>query len=147
MAEVIRVMIVDDSPETRDSLRRLLGFSSRIEVSAEATNGAEALEQLSRGTTDVVLIDVNMPVMDGLTATRQISHRYQGVAVIVLSAQDDPEYKSGAMVAGAEHYLTKPVALNELIDTVETAYVNHIANRSSRPATQLCNGPDTALLP
>lgn len=135
MAETIRVMMVDDSAETRDSLRLLLGFSDQIEVVAEAMNGVDALEKLAHLDLDVVLIDVNMPVMDGLTATERICRLHKGVAVIVISAQDDPDSVAGAMAAGARSYLTKPVSLNELIATVETAYGSCLQERRTRSTT------------
>ena len=72
MADQIRVLIVDDIPETRDHLTKLLGFESDIEVVGSAASGAQAIEIASKLTPDVVLMDINMPDMDGITATEKL---------------------------------------------------------------------------
>lgn len=120
MANSIQVMIVDDSDETRQSLKMLLGFAEGIEVIAEAGNGEEALHRLSVVTPDVVLMDINMPVMDGIQTTEQICKVYPHIAVIVISVQNDVDYIRKCMRAGAKDYLFKPVTMDLLIDTVET---------------------------
>ena len=73
MADQIRVLIVDDIPETRDHLTKLLGFESDVEVVGSAASGAQALEMAVRLSPDVVLMDINMPDMDGITATEKLS--------------------------------------------------------------------------
>ena len=73
MADQIRVLIVDDIPETRDHLTKLLGFESDIDVVGSAASGAQALELATKLTPDVVLMDINMPDMDGITATEKLS--------------------------------------------------------------------------
>ena len=73
MADTIRVLIVDDIPETRDHLTKLLGFESDIDVVGSAASGAEAIELATSLTPDVVLMDINMPDMDGIAATEQLA--------------------------------------------------------------------------
>lgn len=130
MAERIRVMIVDDSGETRESVRLLLGFSSDIEVVTEAENGRIALEELTRVGVDVVIMDVNMPEMDGITATARIQQLYPQVDVVMLSAESFPEDMARCLEAGARVCLRKPVTSSVLISAVESA--NNISAQKKR---------------
>lgn len=122
MAQTIQVMIVDDSDEVRSSLRMLLSLSGRVEVIGEAANGEEALRRLEVLTPDIVLMDLNMPVMGGLEATERISATFPEVAVVVLSVQDDVEYVRRSMRAGAKDYLFKPVSGDVLESTLVQVY-------------------------
>lgn len=122
MSGTIQVMIVDDSEETRQSVRMLLEFAEGVQVIAEAKDGADALNKLSVITPDVVLMDINMPVMDGAQATERICLQYPNIAVIVLSVQNDVEYIRRCMRAGAKDYLFKPVTAEVLAATIEEVY-------------------------
>lgn len=122
MGDTIQVMIVDDSDETRQSLRMLLEFADGIEIMGEARDGAEALHRLAVISPDVVLMDVNMPVMDGVQATERICLQYPHLPVIVLSVQNDVEYVRRCMRAGAKDYLFKPVSVDLLTSTIEEVY-------------------------
>ncbi|QSO48172.1 AAA family ATPase [Alicyclobacillus mengziensis] len=122
MAQTIQVLIVDDSDEVRGSIRMLLSLSGRIEVVGEAQNGEEALRRLEVLTPDIVLMDLNMPVMGGLEATERISAAFPEVAVVVLSVQDDVEYVRQSMRAGAKDYLFKPVSGDVLEATLIQVY-------------------------
>jgi pilus assembly protein CpaE len=112
-------MIVDDSSETREVLKMLLAFAGGVEVVAEAANGVEALQQLSIHIPDIVFMDVNMPVMDGVAATEEIHARFPDVTVIMLSVQNDIEYVRRCLRAGAKGYLFKPVPLEELRSSIQ----------------------------
>ncbi|WP_274436502.1 response regulator transcription factor [Alicyclobacillus sp. ALC3] len=122
MTGTIRVMIVDDSKDTRESVRLLLGFSSIVEVVVEAENGLVALEKLTHTQVDVVIMDVNMPEMDGITATTHIHQTYPQVAVVILSAEAFPEDLAQGLDAGAHSYLRKPVSAEALIAAVTDAH-------------------------
>jgi len=126
----IRVLIVDDSLETRSNMCKLLSFEEDIEVVGEAENGADALEKVLKLYPDVVLMDVNMPVMDGLKATEKISLISPKTAVIIISVQDDSDYLRKAMMAGAKDYLVKPVVTEQLVATIQDVYQMEAKRRS-----------------
>src|SRR3989304_616614 len=96
----IRVLIVDDHTLVRDGVRSLLGLSTDIEVIGEATNGREALAKIKRLAPDVVLMDLAMPVMNGLEATRRIRRQFPGTKVLALTQYDDDEYVIPIIEAG-----------------------------------------------
>lgn len=117
----IRVIIVDDVAETRENVRKLLQFESDIEVVATARTGREAIQQAQEANPDVVLMDINMPDMDGITATEIIRQKMQSVQVVVLSVQGDSNYMRRAMQAGACDFLTKPPMPDELVSGIRRA--------------------------
>lgn len=114
MSPTVSVMIVDDSAETRDVLKLLISYTSEAVVIAEAQNGQDALEQLRNLTPDLILLDINMPVMDGLAAAKHISRQYPHIKIIMLSVQNDLDYVRRSLAAGASDYLYKPVPLDQL---------------------------------
>lgn len=120
--EPIRVLLVDDTDETRDNVRRILSFDKDIAVIGEARDGLEALQKVQALNPDVVLMDVNMPKLDGISATERISLEHPGCSVIFLSVQGEPEYLRKAMMAGARDYLVKPFSGDELMDTIKRVY-------------------------
>jgi pilus assembly protein CpaE len=123
MADKIRVMIVDDIAETRDQLRKLLSFDPDIEVVAMAGSGEEALQTLTQSFPDVVLMDINLPGMDGIATTGKVVEAMPAVQVIMLSVQGETDYMRRAMMAGARDYLTKPPSADELLDAIHRAYI------------------------
>lgn len=118
----IRVVIVDDIADTRVNLRRLLQLSTEFEVVGEAENGREALECARRLLPDIVLMDINMPVMDGIQATERLTSEVPDSAVIMLSVQGESEYIRKAVTAGAYGYLFKPPSSEELTAAIYRAY-------------------------
>lgn len=122
MSQKIRVMIADDIKETRKNIITLLDFEPRIEVIGEAANGEEAIELSEKLKPDVILMDINMPVMDGLKATEKISEQFPDIIVIIMSVQGEREYLKKAMYCGAKEYLVKPFSLDTLIDTIIKTY-------------------------
>ncbi len=122
MADKIRVMIVDDIAETREQLRKLLSFDPDIEVVAMAGSGEEALKAIAQVFPDVVLMDINLPGMDGIATTGKIVEAIPTVQVIMLSVQGETDYMRRAMMAGARDYLTKPPSADELLDAIHRAY-------------------------
>lgn len=122
MADRIRVMIVDDIAETREQLRKLLSFDPDIEVVAMAGSGEEALKTITQVFPDVVLMDINLPGMDGITTTGKVVEALPTVQVIMLSVQGETDYMRRAMMAGARDYLTKPPSVDELLDAIHRAF-------------------------
>jgi pilus assembly protein CpaE len=120
-AVTIRVMVVDDIALTRENVIRSLQFQPSIEIVATASNGTQAIELVRATEPDVVLMDVNMPDMDGITATAGIKKVVPFTQVIILTVQDDVDYMRKAMLAGARDFLTKPPMIDELIQAVEGA--------------------------
>ena len=122
MADQIRVLIVDDIPETRDHLAKLLGFEGDIDVVGSAASGAEAIEQAGRLQPDVVLMDINMPGMDGITATEKLAAEVPTAAVIMMSVQGEADYLRRSMLAGAREFLVKPFSSDELTASIRQVY-------------------------
>ena len=122
MADQIRVLIVDDIPETRDHLAKLLGFESDIEVVGSAASGAEALTAAVSLLPDVILMDINMPDMDGITATEQLSAEVPTAAVVMMSVQGEADYLRRSMLAGAREFLVKPFSSDELTASIRQVY-------------------------
>lgn len=121
--EKIRVLIVDDIAETRENIRRMLQFDNNIEVVGMARTGREAIQLSQQAKPDVVIMDINMPDMDGITATLEIKKKAAYIQVVILSVQSDPSYMRKAMLAGARDFLTKPPMIDELSDAVRRAGV------------------------
>lgn len=109
----IRVLVADDEPRARQSLRALLTTQPHVLLIAEAANGQEALDRVGQHQPDVVLLDVRMPELDGLEATRQIKARWPGIRVIVHSMY--PEYRAEALAAGADAFVVKGDPPDELL--------------------------------
>ncbi len=122
MADKIRVVIVDDIAETREQLRKLLSFDPSIDVVALAANGEEAVRIATEQKPHVMLMDINMPGMDGITATGKIMEQHPAIQVIMLSVQGETDYMRRAMMAGARDFLTKPPSADELLDAIQRAY-------------------------
>ncbi|HVM73015.1 MAG TPA: response regulator [Anaerolineales bacterium] len=119
--EKFRVLIVDDIAETRENIRKLLQFEADIEVAAVARTGREAIQLTQEVNPDVVLMDINMPDMDGIAATEIIRQKMPAVQVVVLSVQGDQNYMRKAMLVGARDFLTKPPMPDELVAAIRRA--------------------------
>ncbi|HEY6072173.1 MAG TPA: response regulator, partial [Anaerolineales bacterium] len=117
----IRVLIVDDVAETRENVRKLLQFESDVEVIGAARSGKEGVQLAQELNPDVVLMDINMPDIDGIAATETIRHQSPETQVVILSVQGDQNYMRRAMLAGARDFLTKPPMGDELISAVRRA--------------------------
>jgi pilus assembly protein CpaE len=119
--EKFRILIVDDVAETRENLRKLLQFEADVEVIAVARTGKEAIQISTESDPDVVLMDINMPDMDGIAATEIIRQKMPSVQVVILSVQGDPNYMRRAMLVGARDFLTKPPMPDELVAAIRRA--------------------------
>lgn len=118
----IKVVIADDSLETRKNIKTLLSFEERIEVIGEAENGDEAVFIAKEAKPDIILMDINMPVKDGIRATEEISLNIPESTVIIISVQNEQEYMKKAMAAGARDYLDKPFTGEQLVRTIIKTY-------------------------
>jgi pilus assembly protein CpaE len=122
MTDTIKVLIVDDIPETRDHLTKLLGFEGDIDVVGSASSGVEAIDLARSLVPDVVLMDINMPDMDGITATEQLAQAVPTAAVIMMSVQGEADYLRRSMLAGAREFLVKPFSSDELTASIRQVY-------------------------
>jgi pilus assembly protein CpaE len=116
--EKIRLMIVDDIAETRENIRKLLQFEPDIHVVGAARSGEEALQIAVDTQPDVVLMDINMPDMDGIKATEALLEQVPFAQIVILSVQSEPDYMRRAMLAGARDFIAKPPSGDELIATI-----------------------------
>jgi pilus assembly protein CpaE len=120
-SEKIRVLIVDDVSETRENVKKLLQFEADVDVVGIARTGKEAIQVSQELNPDVVLMDINMPDMDGIAATEAIRAKQPAVQVVILSVQSDQNYMRKAMLVGARDFLTKPPMGDELISAIRRA--------------------------
>ena len=157
MSDQIRVLIVDDIPETRDHLTKLLGFEKDVEVVGAAASGAEALEMAAKLLPDVVLMDINMPEMDGIAATELLTARVPTASVVMMSVQGEADYLRRSMLAGAREFLVKPFSSDELTASIRQVYARERekigrmaaagrrgAARRRRPASRAASSPSSA---
>jgi pilus assembly protein CpaE len=105
MDDQIRVLIVDDIAETRDHLTKLLSFERDLVVVGAAASGPEAIEMAQKLLPDVVLMDINMPEMDGITATERLAPLVPTAAIVMMSVQGEADYLRRSMLAGAREFL------------------------------------------
>lgn len=118
----IKIIIADDVAETREILEKALYFEKDMVVVAKAANGREAVQLCRQHQPDVVLMDINMPEMDGIAATEAIMAQVPGTQVIIMSVQSEQEYLRRAMLAGAREYLIKPPDTDELVRSIRHVY-------------------------
>jgi two-component system response regulator NreC len=118
----VRVLVTDDHAIVRDGICALLALTGDIEAVGEATNGREALEMVRKLAPDVVLMDISMPLMDGLEATRRIHKEFPQTKVIVLTQYEDREYVLPVIEAGASGFVSKTAASSELTSAIRSVY-------------------------
>lgn len=118
----INVLIVDDIADTRENLRKLLFFERDIEVVGDVARGEEAIQRARELRPDVVLMDINLPGIDGITATEAIRAQLPSVQVIMMSVQGESEYLRRAMLVGAREFLVKPFGSEELASSIRRVH-------------------------
>ena len=128
--EMINVMLVDDHDLVRKGIRRLLDDTSGIKVVAEATDGEQAIQQVRRERPDVILMDVSMPGIGGLEATRKIKQVSPGMKVIAVTIHDDDPIPARLLEAGAAGYITKGCDVDEIVEAIRSV---HSGNRYITP--------------
>jgi DNA-binding NarL/FixJ family response regulator len=120
--QIVRVLVVDDQRLMRDGIASLLEMQDAIEVVGTASNGQEAIEKAASLCPDVILMDVRMPVMDGVEATRQVCRQLPSCRILMLTTFDDEEYVIDALRAGASGYLLKDLPAPDLASAVQAVY-------------------------
>ena len=119
----IKILIADDHAVVREGTRQILEHEADLEVVAEAGDGEEAVQMAGSFKPDVAIIDIAMPKLDGIGATKQIKTLYPNIAVLILTAYDDDQFVFSLLEAGAAGYLLKSVRGRELIDAIRAVYV------------------------
>jgi pilus assembly protein CpaE len=139
----IRLLVVDDIVETRNNLINLLYFERDIEVVDSATRGQEGIDKAKKLNPDIVLMDINMPDMNGIQATETIIKQVPGVAVIMMSVQGEQDYLRQAMRAGAREFLVKPFSGDELVSSIRHVYQDEQSKRRFAAPVQYLPGTPT----
>jgi len=129
VSEQIRIVIVDDIAETREHLTKLLSFESDIEVVGAAASGEEAVDLTGKLQPDILLMDINMPGMDGIATTERVSATFPTTSIIMMSVQGEADYLRRSMLAGAREFLVKPFSSDELTSSIRQVYIREKQKR------------------
>src|SRR2546430_88648 len=144
MAEKIRILVVDDIAETRENLAKLIGFEADMTIVASADGGNQAVELAKKERPDVILMDINMPDMDGITATEIIANTVPESPIIMMSVQGEQDYLRRSMLAGAREFLVKPFSADELVNAIrhvhEIEKVKRQRYQQQQPQQQMTGG-------
>jgi pilus assembly protein CpaE len=140
---MIKLLIVDDIPETRDHLSRLIGLEREIDVVGTAGSGEEAIQQAMDLRPDVIVMDINMPGMDGIAASEIIAQRLPFSAIIMMSVHGEAEHLKRAMNAGAREFLVKPFSGDEFSTSIKRVHERELARRESLQTTPAQSSPST----
>src|SRR5439155_25500653 len=130
----IKILIVDDIPETRDHLTKLLSFEQEVDVCGTAESGEEAIKAAMDLRPDVIVMDINMPGMDGVAASEIISQRLPTTPIIMMSVHGEAESLRRAMLAGAREFLVKPFSGDEFATSIKAVYERELARSSQLAA-------------
>ncbi len=144
MADKIRILVVDDIAETRENLAKLIGFEADMTIVASADGGNQAVEFAKKERPDVILMDINMPDMDGITATEIIANTVPESPIIMMSVQGEQDYLRRSMLAGAREFLVKPFSADELVNAIrhvhEIEKVKRARYQQQVPQQQMTGG-------
>ena len=119
---MIKVLIVDDQALIREGLNMMLSLYDEIKIVGEATNGKEAIETLGEEDVDLILMDIRMPIMNGVEATKIIKERYPHIKIIILTTFNEDEYIFEGLNNGADGYLLKDIGSQELVNNIKAVY-------------------------
>ncbi|MDY6902051.1 MAG: response regulator transcription factor, partial [Cyanobacteriota bacterium] len=122
---MVRLLLVDDQEIIRQGIKSLLESQSDFEVVGEAANGKQALSQAEALHPDMILMDVRMPIMDGIAATKAIIQQFSQIKILILTTFDDDEYISQGMQFGAKGYLLKDTPLEPLANAIRLVHAGH----------------------
>jgi DNA-binding NarL/FixJ family response regulator len=125
--DVINVFLVDDHVLLREGLCQLLALEQDIHVIGEAVDGLEAHQKIRQLRPDVVLMDIHLPIVDGLTLTRQITQEFPEIAVIMLTMHDQSQQMLQAVKNGARGYLLKSISAREMVETIRTVHADGLS--------------------
>ena len=123
---MIKVLVVDDQSLIREGLRMMLSLYDNILLVGEATNGKEALQALEENEVDLVLMDIRMPLMDGVEATKRIKEKYPNIKVLILTTFKEDEYIFEGLINGADGYILKDISSEDLAKAIETVYKGNV---------------------
>ncbi len=146
MQEKVRVILVDDIAQTRETVARSLRFQENIDVIGSASNGVQAIHLARELKPDVIIMDVNMPDMDGIAATAIIKRDVPSAEVIILTVQDDIDYMRRAMLAGARDFLSKPPMIDDLVQSVLRAGEQARLQREKLPPVPLSRSMQASIM-
>ncbi len=118
----IKIVIVDDHQVVQDGFKLRLDLEASFEVVGSAANGVEAIDEITKTQPDVVLMDINMPLMNGVEATQTLIKQHPFLKILMLTMHDDKEYIMQAMQAGAMGYLLKEISSDKLVQAIKTVY-------------------------
>jgi pilus assembly protein CpaE len=135
----IKVLIVDDIAETRENIRKILQFEPDMDVVGMARTGREGIQAAREHKPNVILMDINMPDMDGIQATEVIAKEVPSAQIIIVSVQNDTDYLRRAMLAGARDFLPKPPPVDEMINTIRR--LGEMSRQREVMAAQVTQGP------
>ena len=138
---MIKVLIVDDVAETREHLTKLLAFEQSIDVLGVAASGEEAISAAMELRPDVIVLDINMPGMDGIEAAELITQRQPSAAIIMMSVHGEAEQLRRALQAGAREFLVKPFSSDEFSETIKRVYEREFARRQQFEASMPASKP------
>lgn len=124
MSKPIRVLLVDDHAIVREGIQSLLARRKDIEIVGQAVDGKQGVDAVAQLNPDVVLMDITMPVMNGLDATREIHQRFPATRVLVLTQHENKEYVIPLLQAGAVGYISKRARANELVSAIRAVHTN-----------------------
>lgn len=119
VSQKIKIALIDDHKLFREGVKRILSYESSFEVVAEAGDGKEVKELVENHQPDIVLMDINMPEMNGIEATQDLLNNYPGTKVIILSIHDDENYVTHALQSGAQGYLLKEIDTESLLEAIK----------------------------
>ncbi|EGW41258.1 response regulator transcription factor [Desulfosporosinus sp. OT] len=123
---MINVILVDDQEIVREGLKMILSLDNQINILGEAENGKHLLEILPKQIPDVILMDIRMPIMDGVEATRLIKEKYPNIKVIILTTFNEDEYIFKGLQNGAAGYILKDSGIDDIINAIKTAYNGNV---------------------
>ncbi|MBF0499522.1 MAG: response regulator [Candidatus Riflebacteria bacterium] len=132
----IKVLIADDMVELRSNVRRMLSSAENILVVAECEDGEDALKKVVEFAPHIILMDINMPKIDGLKATEMLAKDHPEIQVVIMSVQSEQEYFRRAMKAGAKDFLTKPFSSSDLIETITNVFNKWVKDRPDFQLTE-----------
>lgn len=131
MADKIKVLVADDIAATRENIAKLMEFHTEIILHGQAADAEEAIKKAKELQPDIVLMDINMPGMDGITATEILAAEVPTAGIVIMSVQGEQEYLRRAMLAGAKNYLVKPFTGDELLQAIKQVYANEQKRRKA----------------
>jgi len=123
---MIKVLIVDDQALIREGLNMMLNLYGEIKIVGEAINGQEAIEVIEEKEVDIILMDIRMPLMDGVEATRIVKEKYPHIKIIILTTFNEDEYIFQGLNNGADGYILKDVSSKELVNSIKSVYKGDI---------------------